>query len=68
MQFFKFMKTILFLDIISIFSCGRGMLTFIERLTQNDKKERKKNHLYQRGKVCIIKRIDYFYLKDSHHF
>lgn len=39
------MKITLFLDVISIFSCCRGMLTFIEKLTQNDKKK-KKNNLY----------------------
>lgn len=62
MQFFKFLKIILFLDVVSIFSPCRGILTFIERLTQNDKKEkkeRKKTSLYQSRKVYIIERTDF---------
>lgn len=41
------MKITLFLDVISIFSCCRGMLTFIEKLTQNDKKKKEKQSLLE---------------------
>lgn len=45
------MKITLFLDVISIFSCCRGMLTFIEKLTQNDKKKKEKQSLLEQERM-----------------
>lgn len=44
------------------------MLTFIEKLTQNDKKKKEKQSLLEQERMYNQKDWLYLYLNDSHHF
>lgn len=50
------MKIIPFLHVISVFSWCREKLTFTERLTQNEKKKRKKKN-YQIRELFVLKEL-----------